>query len=123
MHEAARECSYVNPKKVYEILDVTSQTTPFYEKSEYPSGNLTPRQIVRLAAAISADNMATIARGYMNIPSETIENISIKNKDDTDAFKRQILKYWRNKNPKDQVKVNNFVWKKKTSSFTFCKKN
>ena len=41
---------------------------------------LTPRQIVRLAAAISANNMAAIAEGYMDIPSERSRTKSMKTK-------------------------------------------
>ena len=40
-----------------------------------PAGHLTRKQIVRLAAAISADNMAAIAEGYMDIDDATIKNL------------------------------------------------
>ena len=58
---------------------------------------ITPRQIVRLAAAISADNMAAIAEGYMDISDETIKNIR-RDTSNSEAFNREILKYWINKN-------------------------
>ena len=67
---------------------------------------LTPRQIVRLAAAISASKMAAIAEGYMDISDETIKNKKFENKDDAEAFNREILKYWINKNSgPNQAKV------------------
>ena len=73
-------------------------------------GYLTNRQIVRLAAAISANNMAAIAEAYMDIPSETIKNKKYENKDDAEAFNREILKYWCNKNSDNtQTQVRNSV--------------
>ena len=53
---------------------------------------MTNRQIVRLAAAISANNMAAIAEGYMDISDETIKNKKYENKDDAKAFNREIIK-------------------------------
>ena len=66
---------------------------------------LTPRQIVRLAAAISADNMAAIAEGYMDISDETIKNKKFENKDNAEAFNRDIIKQWAYRNPDNQVQV------------------
>ena len=66
---------------------------------------LTNNQIVRLAAAISANNMAAIAEGYMDISSETIKNKKYENKDDAEAFNREIIRYWKNKNPGNEVEV------------------
>ena len=69
-------------------------------------GYLTNKQIVRLATAISANNMAAIAEGYLDINDETIKNKKYENKDDAEAFNREILKYWVNKNPgPNQIKV------------------
>ena len=65
---------------------------------------LTSRQIVRLARAISADNMASIAEGYMDISDETIKNID-RDTRGSEAFNREIIKHWRNKNPENQVQV------------------
>ena len=66
---------------------------------------LTNKQIVRLAAAISANNMAAIAEGYMDIDDATIKIKKYENKDDAEAFNRDIIKTWLYKNPNDQVKV------------------
>ena len=63
-----------------------------------PAGHVTRKQIVRLAAAISADNMATIAEGYMDIDDATIKNLQYENKGQAQAFNREILRYWANKN-------------------------
>ena len=65
---------------------------------------LTNRQIVRLAAAISTDNMTSIAEGYMDIDNETVKNIR-RNEGDSEAFNRAILRYWANKHPDNQVQV------------------
>ena len=77
-------------------------TTTASEKT----AQLTRRQIVRLAATISAGNMAAIAEGYMGISDETIKNKKYENKDSAEAFNREMLKYWSYKNSgDDQVYV------------------
>ena len=65
---------------------------------------LTRRQIVRLASAISADNMESVAEGYMDIDHETIKNIR-RDASSSEAFNRDIIRYWSNKNPDNQIKV------------------
>ena len=67
-------------------------------------------QIVRLGAAIPANNMAAIAEGYMGISSVTIKNKKYENKDDSEAFNREIIRHWANKNPENQVKVSLKIW-------------
>ena len=69
---------------------------------------LTNRQIVRLASAITANNMAAVAEGYMDIDETTIKNKRYENKDDAQAFNREILKVWIYKNSRD-VKVSHWV--------------
>ena len=66
--------------------------------SNNPEGQLTRKQIVRLAAAIYVNNMAAIAEGYMDISDETIKNIKYENKDDAQGCNREIIKFWRNQN-------------------------
>ena len=70
------------------------------------AGCLTSRQIVRLAAAISADNMAAISEGYMDISNETVRNLQYENKAQEQAFNREVIRYLLNKNSgTDQVQV------------------
>ena len=71
---------------------------------------LTNRQIVRLAAAISADNMTSIAEGYMDISPETVKNIR-RDAGDSQAFNRDILRIWANSNPENQIQVSIFSTK------------
>ena len=71
-------------------------------------GELTNRQIARLARTISADSMESIAEGYMDIDDATIRNLQYENKDKAEAFNRSIIKHWKNMNPDDQVKVSIF---------------
>ena len=68
------------------------------------SGLLTKRQIVRLAASISSDNMESIAEGYMDISPETVKNIR-RDASNSEAFNRDIIRFWANKNPDGQVEV------------------
>ena len=67
---------------------------------------LTRKQIVRLASAISAKNMAAIAEGYMDIDDVTIKNLQYENKDNAEAFNRAVIRLWKNQNPDDQIQVN-----------------
>ena len=61
-------------------------------------GRLTPLRIVRLAAAISADNMAAIALGLMEISYTTIRNLQYENRGQAQAFNIEILNLWANRN-------------------------
>ena len=65
---------------------------------------LTPKQIVRLASAISADNMESIAEGYLDLSPETIKNIR-RDASNSEAFNRDVVRHWANKNSDDQVEV------------------
>ena len=65
---------------------------------------LTPKQIVRLASAISADNMESIAEGYLDLSPETIKNIR-RDASNSEAFNRDVIRHWANKNSDDQVDV------------------
>ena len=94
----------MNPRKVEQILEVSIPETSLKKTTEQPSGQLTPRQIVRLAAAISAENMESIAEGYMNISSEEIRNKKYEH-NDKQAFNTEIIKTWLRKNPNNQVQV------------------
>ena len=60
-------------------------------------GQLTRRQIVRLAAAISADSMEPIVEGYMGISRETVKNIR-RDEPNSEAFNRETIHHWANKN-------------------------
>ena len=62
-----------------------------------PAGHVTWKQIVRLAAAISADNMESIAEGYMDIDEATVKNLQYENKGQAQAFNGEIIRYWVNK--------------------------
>ena len=68
------------------------------------SDQLTRRQIVRLGAAISADAMESIAEGYMDISPETVKNIR-RDASNSEAFIRDIIRYWAYRNQENQVEV------------------
>ena len=75
-----------------------------------PAGHVTRKQIVRLAAAIYADNMESIAEGYMDICNETVKNMWRENQGKVEAFNRDVLRYWTNKNSgPSQIRVRNFL--------------
>ena len=63
---------------------------------------LTNRQIQRLAASISRHDMESIAMGYLNISHEKIKS---SRGEETEAFNREMIILWTNKNPKGQVMV------------------
>ena len=68
------------------------------------SDQLTRKQIARLAAAISADNMHYIAEGYMDMDPDTIRNIR-RDASSSEAFNRDAIRHWIYKNPENQVQV------------------
>ena len=65
--------------------------------------NLTNEQIQRLGAAISQVHMATIAVGYLNIDNSILTNM--KREESGEAFNREVICHWRNKNPRNQTMV------------------
>ena len=68
--------------------------------------SVTNKDIVRLAEAISAKNVESIALGYMGIEWETLENLKTENKDDAKGFSRDVIRRWCNMNSgPDQIKV------------------
>ena len=66
---------------------------------------LTGRQIVRLAAVLPADKMSLIAEGFMGIEYEILQDLQKRNRDNAEAFKRDIIKLWIEKNRKNQLQV------------------
>ena len=68
------------------------------------SEKLSGRQIVRLAASIPADDMASIAKDYMNISYVTIQSMQRHN---PLVFNIQLISHWIMRNPDDQVNVRN----------------
>ena len=67
--------------------------------NEKSKGRLTNNQIVRLAAAMSSRDMESIALGYLDIEDETIKNAKYENKDNAEAFNRDIIRRWTHQNP------------------------
>ena len=65
---------------------------------------LTREQIARLAAAIFANKMTSIAEGYMDISPEIVKNMWW-DASNSEAFKRDILRHWAYRHPKDQIEV------------------
>ena len=63
-----------------------------------PEGHVSRKQIVRLASAISADKMTAIAEEYMGIEPETVKNLQYENSGKAEAFNRDVLRLWANKN-------------------------
>ena len=68
------------------------------------SDQLTNTQIGRLAAAISANDMASIAVNYMGISDVKVKHAE-RDTRNSEAFNREIFHHWKNQNPDDQVKV------------------
>ena len=66
---------------------------------------LSGQQIVRLAASIPANNMVIIAEGYMGITNATVKNKKFENRDDAEAFNRDIIRRWAYEHPENQVQV------------------
>ena len=69
------------------------------------STQLTQQAIVRLASVISTHHMTAIAEGYMDIDEEIIRNKKLENRDDAEAFNKEIIRYWMKRNPDSQRQV------------------
>ena len=78
------------------------------------SEELSGRQIVRLAARITANDMAAIAKDYMNISYMTIRSVQRHN---PLVFNIQLIRHWIMRNPDNQVNVSNCTF---DVLFTFC---
>ena len=69
------------------------------------SKQLTHEQISRLAEVIAKRNMESIAIRYLGISFETVDNYRIMYREDTMKFNRDIMKFWRNRNPDNSCQV------------------
>ena len=56
--------------------------------------SITDNIIVRLAKAISAKHIESIAIEYMGIEGETLENLRRQHREDVEAFSRDVLRKW-----------------------------
>ena len=70
--------------------------------------SITENIIARLANAISAKHVESIASEYMSIERGTLENLGRKHREDVEAFSRDVLRKWcyMNSGP-DEIKVRN----------------
>ena len=97
----------MDSSKVDVILNVPSEqhgetdTLSIGEQSE----QLSPRQIVCLAAAISADDMETIAECYMDISLQMVSDLRFNVRHSELEFNRRILQLWIEKIPSCQKQV------------------
>ena len=66
---------------------------------------LSNKQIQRLGAAISQPNMESIALGFFDIDYEIIMSARAFRGGDTQAFNRDMIVRWANRNPANQVEV------------------
>ena len=99
LYEAAEDGAYVDVANVEKILGVSKQEAETYRLvTEGETEQLSIMQIVRLAVALPEQYMTTIAGGYLNISEEVIALLKYENRQSTDTFKRDILRYWANKN-------------------------
>ena len=73
--------------------------------------SLSNKQIQRLGAAISQPDMETIALGYFNIDYEILMSARAFRGGDYQAFNRDMIVRWANKNPTNQVQVRRFIWR------------
>ena len=78
----------------------------FEMESNENKGRLNGRKITLLAHSVSGKGMEQIAKKYLNISHETIQNLRYENKENIEATTRNMIRYWARRNPEpDQVKV------------------
>ena len=82
------------------LLRISPVKTTFSSINMAAGGDFTlnGEDVVKLAAAIAANDMKMIAEGYMDIASETIKNIQYETGWDAEALNREIIRLWANKN-------------------------
>ena len=66
---------------------------------------LTNRQIMMVAASISADNMESIALRYFDFSKELIDSVKKDNGGDSEEISRSLIRKWANMNSENQVQV------------------
>ena len=76
------------------------------QNKDMEGGKLTNNQIVRLARAISSNDMESIGLGYLGIEEETIRNLKAEHRENIEAFNRSLIRNWTNRNAgPDQAQV------------------
>ena len=70
-------------------------------------GRLTNIQYIQLSEAISGSNMVSIAQGFLDLDSDTIDSIREDNNYKAAASNRAMIKRWADqpKNQRDQTRV------------------
>ena len=69
------------------------------------SQQLTDEQIGQLAKVISEQNMEFLADEYLELKYETVISCRRMAEMDPEAFNREIIKRWRNRNPGNSRQV------------------
>ena len=83
---------------------------------------LSSKQIIDLAAVIDAEQMESIAEGYLGIEHETIKNLKYENKHNAEAFNRSVIRHWMYANdPADQIQVSLFYLPFRLNGYRVCK--
>ena len=72
------------------------------------SDQITENQTVRLAAAISENDMMAIAEGYLDMEPEKVKNMK-QDASNSEEFNRKVIRHFRNQNPENQVQVNSLL--------------
>ena len=107
LHQAAAKHGYMYSSKGEVILNVPSEQPAETDTIGFgdPSDHLTPRQIVYVAATISADDMETIAEGYMDISHQMVSDLRSNVRHSELEFNRRILRFWIETTPNYQKQV------------------
>ena len=69
------------------------------------SGQLTSREIARLAYAISPSDMENIALGYLGLEFETIKNLKVESRGSSQQFNQEIIRRWAYQNVRNNKEV------------------
>ena len=72
-------------------------------------GRLSYLDISRLAAAISASAMESIALGYLGLPIERVMSVKDVNRGNEFAFNRELIRNWSLRNSSSDEKLVSFV--------------
>ena len=70
---------------------------------------ITDQEIGRLASVFSPQELSSIAVNYLGIKEYELKNMDYEHRGDTEAYKREILKTWKYRNPSPDAKSVNVL--------------
>ena len=98
--------SEARQKKIMEKLNRAKKCSILGPQNLGSGGARAPGAPPWIRTCISSRDMESIALGYLDIEEETIKNFRDARRDNMEAFNRDIIRHWVDKNPEpNQIEV------------------